>query len=110
MRPKRRSRAEWRALVEKLRASGQSRETFARRHGLKASTLGWWASELRHETSASTAPTFVALEVIEGGTRHEQASTDRGIGVVERGSVRFVVGSDADPRRVAALIVELGRC
>lgn len=110
MGPKRRSRAEWRELVQEYRASGQNREAFARKRGLNVSTLSWWTSEFRQETSSALAPTFVAVEVLGRSESRAEGPTDRVIGVVERGPVRFVVGAEADPRWLAALLAELGRC
>jgi hypothetical protein len=44
-----RSRDEWRVLVERWRQSGQTRQSFARLAGVNASTLAWWTWKLRAE-------------------------------------------------------------
>ncbi len=50
---RRRRAAEWRGLVQEWRKSGQSREAFAEARGLRATTLGWWASELARRNRPS---------------------------------------------------------
>jgi len=54
-----RNEAQWRGLVEEWRASGLSKEAFARSHGVSPSTLGWWTCRFRNEVPA---PRF--LEVV----------------------------------------------
>jgi hypothetical protein len=57
------SRETWASRVERWRASGDTARQFARRAGLKASTLLWWSSQLgRENPSSKPAPvTFVEL-------------------------------------------------
>jgi hypothetical protein len=50
----RRSAAQWRVLVDAFEQSGMSRRAFCTRHGVSASTFGWWRSRL------GTAPRGVA--------------------------------------------------
>ena len=45
-RPRRRSAAEWCALVQEWKKSGKSREDFAAARGLVARTFVWWTSEV----------------------------------------------------------------
>ena len=53
---KRRSAAEWAEIVAQWKASGQSRDAYAKRHGLNAGTLGWWRTQLDHgRVSRSTS-------------------------------------------------------
>ncbi len=57
MAAERRTRNEWRDLVDEWQTSGLSRRDFARRAGVNANTLAWW----RWKLGAST-PAF--LEVV----------------------------------------------
>lgn len=45
---KRRSAAEWSEIVANWKSSGESREAYAKRHGLNPGTLGWWRSQVDH--------------------------------------------------------------
>ena len=45
----RRSRAEWREVVQRWERSGLDRGTFAARAGVNPSTLGWWRWKLEVE-------------------------------------------------------------
>jgi len=56
MRQKRRSAAQWAEICREYLASGESGEEFARRRGLKQSTLLWWTSRLRQELSDAEPP------------------------------------------------------
>lgn len=56
----RRSKSEWRDLVERWRRSGQGRREFARSVGVNPSTLSWWCWKLQHE-----APAFLEVVVSE---------------------------------------------
>lgn len=47
----RRSRAEWRRLIEEQRESGESQAGFARRRGLSVNTLRYWVQAFRREAS-----------------------------------------------------------
>jgi len=44
--PRRRSAAEWQALIEEWKKSGKTREEFAGSKGLIVRTFVWWISEL----------------------------------------------------------------
>lgn len=59
----RRSREEWKVLVARYEASGQTRERFCAEMGIGESTLRRWCSRLRERTppTVSTAPVFVEL-------------------------------------------------
>ena len=45
----RRSRAQWRDIVGKWKASGESAGSFASRNGLNAGTMKWWSYQFRAE-------------------------------------------------------------
>lgn len=106
----RRSAAEWRALVDEWRGSGQSREAFAAERKLVRTTFGWWISALAkrgRETGARKPSrcvepaTFLPVQVIGTGLRgHGVVSPDvsgeRVEVVLGNGSVvRVPVGTDA---------------
>lgn len=64
MRQKRRSASEWAEICRDYRASGETAEVFARRRGLKQSTLLWWTSRLRNEHVEVEAPPSGFVEVV----------------------------------------------
>lgn len=63
----RRSREEWRELVARFEASGQTREDFCAEMGIGESTLRRWCSRLRERTppASTAAPVFVELPAEE---------------------------------------------
>lgn len=65
-RPRRRSAAEWCALIQEWKKSGKSREDFARARGLVTRTFVWWASELerRARNAGPDAPRAVAASFL----------------------------------------------
>lgn len=106
---KRRSREEWVAAVGRWRSSGQSSKQFASRLGVKPSTLSWWAWELgRTGELAGAGTSFVAVEV--AGPAAAAYAPAAPAAVIERGGTRLAISSSADPRWVAAVMVELSGC
>ena len=63
----RRSREQWRRLVQRYEASGERSADFARREGLNAKTFAWWRSELRREARGKT--TTLTLVPVPSRTR-----------------------------------------
>ena len=70
-RPRRRSAAEWCALVQEWKRSGKSREDFARSRGLVARTFVWWSSEIerrardaRMEQAGVVPASFLPVRVV----------------------------------------------
>jgi transposase-like protein len=63
----RRSREEWRSLVSRFEASGETREAFCAEMGISVSTLRRWCSRFREQARAavSPAPVFVELPAEE---------------------------------------------
>jgi len=51
----------WRRRVASWRASGQTADSYAAENGLTASTLRWWSSQLKRDT---TAPVVRMAQVI----------------------------------------------
>ncbi len=106
---KRRSRGEWVVAVGRWRASGQSCKRFAARLGVSPSTLSWWAWELGRSGELEQAGTsFVAVQVAEPAIA--VAAQAAPAAAIERAGTRLEIASSADPRWVAALMVELSRC
>jgi len=60
----RRTREEWRRLVAQWRGSGETKATFARRAGVNANTLGWWAWKLGAEASEASLLDVVVDEPV----------------------------------------------
>lgn len=124
---RRRRAAEWRDLVLEWRKSGHTREAFAEARGLKATTLGWWASKLARRSrpspvdknrSTAEQATFLPVRVVDDAPRSRAvvAVAPRGDDCVEivlgGGRVlRVPVGTDAAwVARVAAALQEGERC
>lgn len=59
--PRRRSRAEWRTLIDELERTGEHHVAFAKRHGVNAGTLRKWLYRLRCERAADLPVPFVEL-------------------------------------------------
>lgn len=56
-----RSRSEWRQIVDRHKASGLTAVEFARREGLNVHTFAWWRHELRQEAKRSAPLTLVPV-------------------------------------------------
>lgn len=104
-RPKR-TRAEWKTIISKLRASGLTADVFATKHGLNVSTVRWWSAELGSKVSA--APSTPSMrELVVAPSAHDGGTFDLALGGI---SLRFEVGTE--PRYVASIaaaLVEAGR-
>jgi len=129
---RRRRAAEWRDLVQEWRKSGQTREVFAAAHGLRATTLGWWASDLarrgqlaevdKKAPSIAEQPAFLPVRVVGGTARPGAAmavaakviesTADRAEIVFGGGRVfRVPIGADAGwVGRIAAVLEDGKRC
>ena len=59
----RRSREEWRELVARFEASGQTREEFCAEMGIGESTLRRWCSRFRKQPPAASCGTPVFVEL-----------------------------------------------
>ena len=57
---KKRTRAEWKALVEESKASELTQKAFAESRGLSPTTLSRWTSRLRREAQAA----LVAVDIV----------------------------------------------
>lgn len=99
---RKRTRAEWTKVIARYRASGQTAEVFAAKHGLTLSTLRWWSSELRSTRPATSTDRVEVREVIVAESARGNESFEIGVGPVV---MRFEVGTD--PRYVSALVTAL---
>jgi hypothetical protein len=95
MATKRRARAWWQQAMTRWRGSGLSAEQFAKREGVRTSTLLWWSSQLRRGTRAehgSSTPAAIEIALDEVTT----LSTSGFVEVAVGGAViRCAVGTDA---------------
>jgi len=131
---RRRSAAEWAALMEACTRSGLSRAAFAEREGIHPQTFTWWASRLsggakrpapgpsRAPASAVVAAKFVPVRVrasVSAGPRVTKASARRpvrqapaSVGVevvlVNGRRVRCDLAQVDDPRLAALLALAEG--
>lgn len=102
--------AEWARRVRAWRASGESADAYAERHGWNARTLTWWASQLRRSRTAKEAPGgFVQL--VERREAEAPAPDGGGVGAIEvvlgrEVAIRVVPG--ADLRLLRAVVSALG--
>ena len=62
-RARRRSREEWRGLVDEWRASGAPMKVFAAERGLSANCLSYWSSTLQRERRKSATPKLLPVRV-----------------------------------------------
>lgn len=100
----------WRRRVASWRASGQTADAFAAAHGLTASTLRWWASQLKHELVATPAPPAAPLVRMARVIRAPSSSTSRGSVVIDVLDLRTRVTVEAGVERdtLAAVFGALG--
>jgi transposase-like protein len=104
---RRKSRAEWAAIVTEFLRSGESVAKFTRRLGLRPSSLKWWCWRLRDAAPAEPREEvrLVPVDVVGLGARRA-GEIVVAIGDVE---VRAEIGTDVT--YVGALVRELrSRC
>lgn len=99
----RRSREEWRELVEQHETSGLSVIEFAHREGLKAKTFGWWRWELRRERSARTTPPAAPLTLVPIPAR----SPVQGVVIRLSRGTELQVPTGAEPDWIGRLVAAL---
>ncbi|MEO0601507.1 MAG: transposase [Myxococcota bacterium] len=63
-----RSREQWRQIVEDYESSGMSAAAFARQEGLNRNTFSWWRTQLRKEARTSGAR-LTLVSVSDAATR-----------------------------------------
>jgi hypothetical protein len=95
MATKRRARTWWQEAVTRWRGSGLSAAQFAKREGVRASTLLWWSSQFSRGTRAehgSSAPAPIEIAVDAVTTRSTSGFVEVAVGGVV---IRCAVGADA---------------
>lgn len=92
-----RTRRRMAALVRQWDASGETREVFARRHGLTLSRLDYWKRQVRRDAPLDAA-VFTPVHVLDDG----DARTRNGLEVVLTTGERVVVcdGTSVDLLRM----------
>jgi hypothetical protein len=94
------ARSFWKKHVIGWRASGETAKRYGERHGLSASTLGWWASQLKRDGEFPEAAMRWA--------KVELATVAKPI-VVRVGRARIAVERGFDADTFAAVIAVLER-
>lgn len=97
---RRRTREQWRALVEEFEGSGLTQAEFARSCGLKLGTFRSWLYRFRRRAGspeARLAEVMVADHDTDAGSYRLELP----------GDVVVVLGSAPEPRWLAALVAEL---
>ena len=102
--------AKWRARVQAWRASGKSADAFAEGEGFKASTLRFWASNLKTASSSSLADVPMAQVVRRSGRDLPVALRPARIGeiAVVIGDARIAVERGFDPQLLREIVLALG--
>ena len=88
----RRSKTEWKSLIQQWDESGQSAGQFADSHGLKSSTLSWWRWKLARDEPDS-ALELVTLLPAGGNERPLDRGVARRRRTPRRTSIEIVVPS-----------------
>jgi transposase-like protein len=103
----RQSASWWAKRVEELSKGGDAAE-IARRHGVKASTLVWWRSELakRAREQRTASPRLLPV-VVSGSPRAGDDTLDV---IVELGAARVVVRGALSADHLAALVAAARAC
>ena len=98
------SEPRWRTLIRAQEKSGQTVRDFAESHGIAASTLYWWRSELKRR-DADLVPVEVVAQDIEIG----HAPIDSGFDLQLPGGVQLRVPRGFDAEELRRLVSTL-RC
>lgn len=106
---RRRSRQEWKQIVQEWQQSGLRKSQFARRHGLNPTTLGFWCWTLKADSEA-VPPRLQLLPVQTvpaAGYTEATSGTHRATIDLTGGALRVEFSLGADPRGVAQLVAAL---
>jgi Transposase len=109
MAARRRSRQEWKQIVQEWQQSGLRKSLFARRHGLNPTTLGFWCWTLKADLEAAP-PRLQLLPVQRApvpGYAEVTSGAHRAIIDLTGGALRVEFSLGADPRGVAELVAAL---
>lgn len=97
---RRRTRDQWRELVEEYEGAGLTQEEFARSYGVKLGTFRTWLYRFRR--ARVSPPVRFAEVMVPGGSED-----DVRFRLELPGDVVLVLGSAPEPRWLAELIAEL---
>lgn len=102
-RARRRSREEWREIIDRWRASGLTGPAFARREKLNFNTFAWWRNEVNREQSSrpSLRERSCGLSLVP--VRLPPRVNREPVEVVLPGGITVRVPESAELDRVAAL-------
>jgi len=106
---RRRSHAQWRAVVSAFEASDQSLRLFCAEQGIAISTFRHWLARLGQTATVSAAPPVPArgARLVPVAVLDEPA-TDSGIVVVAGGGVRIEVTPGFDGATLKRVLATLG--
>lgn len=109
MAARRRSRQEWKQIVLEWQRSGLRKAQFARRHGLNATTLGFWCWTLKADLEA--APPRLQLLPVQtvpvAGHAGAASDAQRAIIDLTGGALRIEFSLGADARGIADVVAAL---
>lgn len=87
--------ATWKRRIASWRASGETADAYAVRHGFSSSTLKWWAWKLGRETSAK--PVVRLAQLVRAPA--SEPATRRGSILIELLDARARIAVDGDADR-----------
>jgi transposase-like protein len=108
---RRRNRKEWATLVAGYERGSLTVAQFALRHGVRPSTLSWWAWRLRRE-AVEEAPRLLPVRVIASTAPLARRVTEEraGIEVELPDQVRLRFSDGALIEQIVAIVQQLRRC
>lgn len=92
--------------MAEVEASGDS-EAVARRHGVKASTLRWWRTELRRRARNAASPRLLPV-VVKAALPPDRVDVALEV-LVEIGSARMTLRGDVSGEQLAAIVTAAAR-
>jgi hypothetical protein len=97
--------------VQEWRASGERRDAFAAKHGLRSKLLGWWASQLAREARAAAKgkPTTTSVAFARVVTTTQPVvSAPPSLEIVHPRGCVIRVGAGFDAKLLVAVVDALG--
>jgi transposase-like protein len=95
------------ALVRQWEQSAETREAFARRHGLTLATFEYWKRRVRREASTAPGATFAPVQLVSD-TRSSPGSSS--VDVVLNGGERLTIHEGVSVDLLRAVLVTLRTC
>lgn len=97
----------WAARVAEVGVTGDV-ETVARRHGVKASTLRWWRTELRKRARTIASPRLLPV-VVKATPPVRACAVDTLEVLVEIGATRMTLRGEVSAEHLAAIVTASAR-